>query len=246
VTGGGNGFAFQNLASFSGVATNTTGPAYTGNFSFPGYQIGISPIASVNPASQTITFNVSGSNASGSGIKLGSAEGSTLSLVISAPEAARVGDAAPTGSVSANPDYITGQLGGSPNFNMLGTPTGSASTFNVTAPVFTAGSGVAAAGFVGPSAAFTASAKTTTAGTFTASQALTLTSGDSANTSTVFNLTPAYGSNPLSLTANIYTPAAATVTPSVDGHGLGRTDRRRLPSEAPPFERLTPEASSRL
>jgi hypothetical protein len=125
-----------------------------------------------------------------------------------------------TGKASANPDYITGQLGGSPNFNMLGTLTGSASTFSVTAPVFAAGSGVAAAGFVGPgsatSAAFTASAKTTTAGTFTASQALTLTSGDSANTSTVFNLTPAYGNNPLSLTANIYTPAAATVTPSVD------------------------------
>jgi hypothetical protein len=119
--------------------------------------------------------------------------GTTINL------AARVGDAAPTGSVtmtnagidpatgkaSANPDYITGQLGGSPK--------GSAT-----------------------SAAFTASAKTATAGTFTASQALTLTSGDSANTSTVFNLTPAYGNNPLSLTANIYTPAAATVTPSVD------------------------------
>ena len=119
--------------------------------------------------------------------------GTTINL------AARVGDAAPTGSVtmtnagidpatgkaSANPDYITGQLGGSPK--------GSAT-----------------------SAAFTVSAKTTTAGTFTASQALTLTSGDSANTSSVFNLTPAYGNNPLSLTANIYTPAAATVTPSVD------------------------------
>ena len=90
-----------------------------------------------------------------------------------------------TGKASANPDYITGQLGGSPK--------GSAT-----------------------SAAFTVSAKTTTAGTFTASQALTLTSGDSANTSSVFNLTPAYGNNPLSLTANIYTPAAATVTPSVD------------------------------
>ena len=250
---GGAGFTFTGLANFSGILTNTTNQLPTaapGTF-LNGYMIGITPNPSTTPSTQTIVYNLTGSNPSFAATALKT--NPTLTLTISAGQvftlavpqfsgtsiglAARAGDAAPSGSVTltnvtpgANPDVLRGQTGNSGN--MLGTLTGSGSAaFTVTGPpIFAPGTGITTASGAVPSGTFTAKASTANAGSFAASQALTISSTDSLFASLGENQLTV---SPLSLTANIYTPATATVTSSVNfASSMSAIPRRRRRSRS--------------